>query len=474
MTGIVSYGAYVPYWRLRQDTVARAYGKKGGKGAKAVAYCDEDSVTMAVAAAIDAAAGREKDKMKGVFFASTTAPYKEKSSATEIAAALDLGTDIRTADFGDSLRAGSSALFAALDACESGGGEIAVTLSDCRLGAADGKNETDLGDAGAAFVIGTCDLLATVDARVSVSRDAPDQWRAYDDVFVRNWDPRFANTQLYTPLVTAAVKKILAKTGLEPAGFSKLVLYGQDDKTRAGLAAKLGFLPEQIQGSFYGEIGNSGTAAAGIMLCAALDGAKPGDRILAVTYGEGCDAFVLTVTDKAASYKAEHTVAQLIKRGNDELPYGKYLKWKEMITHEPQKRPARERSSLPDYYRNYKKNHAFYGCRCTECGTPHFPPQRVCVHCHAIDKMEEYRFFDKAAHVRTFTMDGVSLSLDSPNILVVLEFEGGGKLMTYLVDCKKEDVRVGMAVKPTFRRMFKENGISTYYWKVVPAEEVRA
>jgi uncharacterized OB-fold protein len=88
--------------------------------------------------------------------------------------------------------------------------------------------------------------------------------------------------------------------------------------------------------------------------------------------------------------------------------------------------------------------------------------------------MEEHRFFDKEAHVRTFTMDGLSLSMDPPNILVVLEFEGGGKLMTYLVDCRKEDVHVGMEVRPTFRRMFQANGVSTYFWKVVPAEEVRA
>ena len=472
MTGIVSYGTYIPYWRLKKDTAAQAYGKRAGKGAKAVAYCDEDSITMAVAAAIDAVEASGA-RPSAVFFASATAPYKEKMSAAEVAAALDLDLSVRTADFSNSLRAGTAALFAAMDAVSQDGGQAVVAVGDCRLGAADGKMETDLGDAAAALVIGTEDLLATVDGRVSLSQDAPDQWRAYDDTFVRNWDVRWANTQLYTPLVTRAVRELLEKTGLKPEDFAKIVLYGHDDKTRTALAGKLGFAPEQIQASFFNEIGNSGNAAAGIMLGAALDSAKPGDKILAVTYGEGCDAFCLTVTEKAATYRPLHTVEQLLRRGNDALPYGKYLKWKEMVVHEPQKRPEQERSSLPDYFRNYKKNHAFYGCRCTVCGTPHFPPQRVCVHCHAIDKMEEYRFFDKAAHVRTFTMDGTGLSLDSPNILVVLEFEGGGKLMTYLVDCRKEDVRMGMAVRPTFRRMFRANGISTYFWKVVPAEEVR-
>ena len=143
-----------------------------------------------------------------------------------------------------------------------------------------------------------------------------------------------------------------------------------------------------------------------------------------------------------------------------------------MLDCEPQKRPAQERSALPDYYRNYKKNYNLVGSICTECGTPVFPPQRVCVHCHAIDKAEPYSFLDKTARVRTFTIDGLSLSLDSPNFLVVIEFEGGGKMMTYLVDCKKEDIKVGMQVRPTFRKMFEANGVHTYFWKVVPAQEV--
>ena len=54
------------------------------------------------------------------------------------------------------------------------------------------------------------------------------------------------------------------------------------------------------------------------------------------------------------------------------------------------------------------------------------------------------------------------------------EFEGGGKMMTYLVDCAKEDIRVGMAVRPSYRKMYEANGVQTYFWKVVPAEEEAA
>lgn len=471
MTGIVSYGAYIPYNRLKKETVAAAFGKKGNKGARAVACCDEDTVTMAVAAAIDAMNGKEVSALSSVFFASTTAPYQEKQSATEIAAALDCGTIIRTADFANTLRAGSSAMNAAMDAVCVDGGFALATMADARLGAADGKFETDLGDAAAAFVLGTDDLLAVLDGRTSVSRDAIDLWRAEDDTFVRDWEVRYANTQLYVPLVSESVKMLFKKLSLTASDFSKIVLYGHDEKNRIALAAKLGFAPEQVEASHYNEIGNSGNAAAGLMLCSALDDAKPGDRILFVTYGEGADAMAFTVTEKAGAYRPAHTVAELLAHKDESMPYGKFLKWKGLIVCEPQKRPPQERSSLPDYYRNYKKNHALYGCRCIACGTVVFPPQRVCVHCGAVDKMEPYRFFDKSATIRTFTIDGLSVSLDSPNVLVVIEFEGGGKLMTYLVDCDKTKVHVGMKVRPSFRKMFKENGISTYFWKVVPCEE---
>lgn len=56
MPGIISYGAYVPWYRLDCKTVFKAMGWFNPMvlpGEKAVANYDEDSVTMAVAAGID-------------------------------------------------------------------------------------------------------------------------------------------------------------------------------------------------------------------------------------------------------------------------------------------------------------------------------------------------------------------------------------------------------------------------------------
>jgi len=132
MVGIVSYGTHIPYYRLTKATAAKAFGKRAGAGEKAVAYCDEDSVTMAVEASMQAIANIDPNALKAVFFASASSPYAEKISATEVAAALDLGTDLRTTDFTSSLRAGSEAMLTACQTVQNGGLALAA-IGDCRI-----------------------------------------------------------------------------------------------------------------------------------------------------------------------------------------------------------------------------------------------------------------------------------------------------------------------------------------------------
>lgn len=115
MAGIVSYGAYVPLRRLGKGTQGWRLPTE-----KAVAYYDEDSLTMAVAAAIDCLGDIDRSTVDGMYVASTTLPYKEKMSATTIAMAADLRPDILTMDCVDSLRAGTGALRMAVDTIKAG------------------------------------------------------------------------------------------------------------------------------------------------------------------------------------------------------------------------------------------------------------------------------------------------------------------------------------------------------------------
>ena len=94
MVGITSCEAYIPAYRLSRDEISRAWGGGTMGGEKAVARHDEDSITMAVAATLGCIkrGGKQED---GLFFATTTSPYKEKQAASIIAAAVDMPRETR-------------------------------------------------------------------------------------------------------------------------------------------------------------------------------------------------------------------------------------------------------------------------------------------------------------------------------------------------------------------------------------------
>lgn len=76
MIGITAIGAYLPIYRLAREEIGKMWRTKGAAGEKAVAGYDEDAVTMAVAAAADCLNPNQK-KIDGLYFATTTSPYRE-------------------------------------------------------------------------------------------------------------------------------------------------------------------------------------------------------------------------------------------------------------------------------------------------------------------------------------------------------------------------------------------------------------
>lgn len=467
MVGITSYGAYVPYNRLKRSAIGEALGKNAGSGEKAVAYHDEDSLTMAISAAFQCIRGKDVKALSGIFFATTTSPYKEKQCATNIAAVLDCSANLRTADYTSTLRAASQAMLSAIDAAREGS-EYLIAAADCRLGAADSNFEMDLGDMAAAFTFGEENVIAKVVESVSLARDFHDNWRAEHDEYVRSWDPRFGSVRGYQLMVAAALKEMIRKTGIPVSDINKLVLHGASSRFIAQAASLLGFQPEQVQDDYEKVFGNGGTAAGPLMLVGALEQAKPGDKILFINYGEGCDCILFEVTEAIAKLSSRTTIKDYMTVKNDTMNYVKYLKWKEMLDFEPARRPAQQRSSLPDFHRNYFKNYALHGSKCTVCGTPQFPSSRVCIQCQSIDKFEDYHFQQRKAKVATFAIDYLALSKDSPNMVVVLDFEGGGRLFTNMVDCDQNELAVGLEVEMSYRRLFVVDGIHTYFWKAMP------
>ena len=468
MVGIQSCGVYIPFNRLERKRICEAFSKKGDRGEKAVASYDEDSITMAVAAAASCCGLTESPAVKGVYMASTTLPYKEKQCSTVVAAALDVGADVRTADFASSLRCGSTAMLAAFDEAAKGN-DVLVTASDRRTAFADGANELLFGDGAAAFVVGSDNLIAELKGSLTISRDFYDLWRAEGEPFVKSWEDRFAITQQYMPVMKQAAAKILEQCGLEAKDMDKVVIYAHTARYQGDLARALGFTADQLQDSLYEVIGNTGCAAGPLMLCAALENSKPGDKILYLGYGEGCDAMIFETTEAVANLPKR--VKDGIEHKRTTMPYEKYLRWRGLLTTEPQRRPPLRRMSLPEYYRVPGKNFALYGTRCKVCGAVQYPGARICIECHSVDQSEPYRFLGKKGVIATYTIDKITVSEDPPSMIAVIDFEGGGRIFTNIVDCEPEEIAIGKEVEMSFRCIQAVDGIRTYYWKSVLKRE---
>jgi len=470
MVGITSFGAYVPLYRIARAEIAKAWGvAPQGPGERSVANYDEDSLTMAVAAALDCLQGYDRKKIDGLYLATTTSPYAEKMNSTIAAAALDFNRDIRTQDFGNSLRAGTGALLAACDAIKAGSRKnILVAAADMRQAATQGDLEQLLGDGAAALIVGDSDVIATIDDSYSISDEIMDIWRPSSEPFIRSWEERFGIDEGYNKVVPEAISTLLKRNNLTPQDIAKAVFYGPNDRRHKAMGRMLKLKPEQIQDSLITSIGNTGTALPLMMLVGALEEAKPGQKILLVGYGNGCDAILLTVTDNITKLASRRGLKGHLASKKNLPSYQKYLTWRGLVPIQPVARPDREPTSVVGVWRERMQNIALYGSRCKSCGTQQYPIQRVCVKCHKKDDYELVRLSDNKATIFTFTADNLAASVDPPAIVGVVNFEGGGRAAFDMTDRDPKEVKVGMEVEFTFRKLYFERGIHNYYWKIRP------
>ncbi len=465
MAGITSYGAYVPLWRLSREAIM-----KGLRGEKAIRSFDEDSTTMAVAAAIDCLRGHDRESIDGLFFATTTSPYREKQVASSIAAAADLRTDIITADFCGSLRSGTAALRAALDAVAAGSAKrVLVVAADSRMGAPGTDFEQNTGDGAAALIVGDADVAVEVEVWRSVSNEIHDVWRRDDDQFIRSWEDRFAYSKGYVETVTAAAAALMEKAGLSAGDSVKAILAAPTPRTHGEAAKKLGFDPKtQVQDHLFDVMGNTGSAYPLMLLVAALEEAKPGDRLLLSSYGNGSDAVVLRVTEGIAKIGERRGMKGHLETKRVVDSYRIYLQWRDLLVFEASPTPPGGFLSASSLYRDRSQVFPLHGNKCRACGGVHYPPQRVCPKCRAKDQFDEIRLSDKTGRIFTFSADNLCPRREAPRVTAVVDLDGGGRMATMMTDRVLEEISVGMPVEMSFRRLASQDGMHNYGWKSVP------
>jgi len=340
MAGIVGYGVFVPSYRIKVEEIARVWGDNPesiSKGLivneKSVPAPDEDTVTISVEAARHALSRSKIDpkKIGAVYVGSESHPYAVKPSATIVAEAINAAPELTAADLEFACKAGTAGIQAVMGMVDSNMIEYGLAIgADTSQGAPGDALEYTASAGGAAYIIGKNATIADFETTYSFTTDTPDFYRR-EGMPYPSHGGRFTGEPAYFKHVQGAAHGIFEKTGTNASDYDYAVFHQPNGKFYLKVGKKLGFTNEQIKdGLLTPVIGNTYSGATPLGLASILDKAKPGDKILAISYGSGSgsDAFTLTVNETINEKRDLAPKLQTMIDNKTYVDYAIYAKYK--------------------------------------------------------------------------------------------------------------------------------------------------
>ena len=332
MSGILAYGTAIPRRRIAASDIRKVWGNLAESfidvlsiGERAVLGPDEDTLTLAVAAArrcLERAGDGAARSVGAVLLGTGTSPYATKAAADVLKDALDLSPSVLACDVQCAERSGSVALALARGLVESGAREtvLVVAADTPNRHCAPGLVTEYVAGAGAcAVLVGRAPGIAELGAYVTHSWDQNDYFRVEGERYVQSGAGFYgwvANWGLLDHVVPAFAE-FLAAAGAKVEDFDKFVV-PQRTGIRALMAiGKTGLDPMQaLPYVLTPMIGDAGAAQSFLVLAHILDWAEPGELVGVADYGSGagCDVWSVRTTDALAERRpASSTVLSQIE-----------------------------------------------------------------------------------------------------------------------------------------------------------------
>ena len=340
--GIISYGAYIPSYRISLEDIAQAWGKNSeeivsslGIREKSVPGVDEDAVTIALEAANIGIASffANRTDIEALFVGSESHPYAVNPTSTIVGELLGLGHDYLAADMEFACKAATAGLQAVSGLVSSEQVRFGMVIgSDTAQSKPHDALEYTSASAGVAYILGTEKPIATLEAYTSYSSDTPDFWRR-DGMRYPMHAGRFTGEPAYFTHVLGASHRLIDKAHVNVEHVTHCVFHMPNARFPRDVAKRLGFTPKQLAPSLtVDRIGNPYSASSLLGLAATLDVALPGDTIFMASYGSGAgsDAFLWKVTEEIIAYQDKrkqlgHLVRQQLEHTRH-VDYVGYLK----------------------------------------------------------------------------------------------------------------------------------------------------
>lgn len=337
--GIVGYGAYIPKYRIKVEDIASVWGddpdriKKGlNVFEKSVPAFDEDTVTISVEAANNAVkyARIKPSDIGAIYVGSESHPYAVKPTATIVADAILATPDLMAADLEFACKAGTAAIQICMGLVKAGYIKYGLAIgADTSQGKPGDALEYTASAGGAAYIIGSKNIVAEILDTYSYTTDTPDFWRREGEEYPQHGS-RFTGEPAYFKHVIRATEYIMKKNKLNASDFDHIILHQPNGKFPLRAAKKMSFSMKQLEtGLLTPVIGNTYSGSSPLGLAKVLDYARKGDMILVTSYGSGAgsDSFIIKVTKKI---KNENPVTDYIAN-KEYVNYAVYAKLKRKL-----------------------------------------------------------------------------------------------------------------------------------------------
>ena len=478
--GLIAYGSYLPFQAISRKSIFDQVGwiqgglKAYAKGKRSYADWDEDAVTLAVAAARQLLKTAVNTQVQQLSFASTTAPFLDRSNAGIVAAALDLADHTHCHDSSGSQRAALAPLVTAYHNQREG---LLIAAGEKKPVQPANVMEMLAGDAGAAILIGSKNVIAELVAAQSVRSDFVDHYRTAESVTDYVLEERWVREEGLAKIVSPLIATLLEENNLSVEDIDHFILPVAYPSHARAIARTLGIKEDAVADPLFTDCGFSGVTHPLLMLNDCLDRATPDSLILLTGFGQGMDAILLKTTEKITSYQASITVQNFMTNLRVEDNYTRFLASNGQFHPDWGMRAERDnRTAQTVAFDKSRDIYGLVGGKCTSCGTPQYPKSRRCVNpeCNALDTQQDYRFSDIPASVKSFTEDWMAFNRNPPLIYGNISFEGGGNMFIEMTGFAPGDIAIGAKVEMDFRikDIDDKRGFHRYFWKAAAQRKV--
>ena len=133
--------------------------------------------------------------------------------------------------------------------------------------------------------------------------------------------------------------------------------------------------------------------------------------------------------------------------------------------------------AVPRFWREIPQRYNLIGKKCGLCESVFFPPREACPECRrkSMNKMNDIKLSGKGKVV-TYSVIHVApeqFADQAPYPIAIIKLDEGPKITAQIVDCCPKDVKIGMKVQATFRKIQEDGKIGAIYYgyKFKPVEE---